>query len=112
MLDATNSAAAVRNGSAWMTGQRTAPLELLRRRQPTAYEFSTTGNVTIGQFSADRSNAYGDRGIIGNQYFIIASSSIPTDVERWKLQGWVAHRLLISNDLPYGHPYRQTIPLI
>ncbi len=112
LLHATTSSAYVRNGSGWMTGTRTAPVAMVRRARPTAYEFATTGTVSISQFSADRSNAYGDRGIIGNQYAIIACSAPLSDADRWKLQGWIAHLLLVPGDLPANHPYRSTLPTL
>jgi hypothetical protein len=77
LLHITDSAAAVRNGSAWMTGTKTAPLAMVKRSRPTSYEFATTATVSVSQFSADRSNVYGDRGIIGNQYVIVACSNQP-----------------------------------
>jgi hypothetical protein len=95
-----------------MTGTKTAPLAMVKRSRPTAYEFTTTAAVSISQFSADRSNAYGDRGIIGKQYFIVASDAIPSDADRWRLEGWIAHRLLVPGDLPAAHPYRSILPTV
>lgn len=112
LLHVSTSSASVRNGGGWMTGTKTAPLAMVKRSRPTAYEFTTTAAVSISQFSADRSNAYGDRGIIGKQYFILASDAIPSDADRWRLQGWIAHRLLVPGDLPANHPYRSTLPTV
>ena len=112
LLHVSTSSASVRNGGGWMTGTKTAPLAMVKRARPTAYEFTTTSAVNISQFSADRSNAYGDRGIIGNQYAIVACSAAPSDADRWRLQGWIAHLLLVPGDLPAAHPYRSILPTV
>lgn len=112
LLDTTGYASAtVRNGSGWFTGAATAPTAMTRRRQVTLFEFITTGATTIGQFSADRNGAYGDRGFIGNHYAVIACSGVLSNDNRYRLEGWLAHRLSIAGDLPAAHPYRSILPL-
>jgi len=112
LLHPSYSSASVRNGDGWMTGTRTAPVAMVKRNRPTSYEFATTASVSVSEFSADRTNFYGDRGIIGNQYAIVVCSALPSDADRWRLQGWIAHRLLVPGDLPADHPYRSTLPIL
>jgi hypothetical protein len=111
LLLGTSAAATVTGGSGWITGAATAPVAMTRRREVTLFEFVTTAAATIGQFSADRSNGFGDRGLIGNHYAVIACSGVLSSENRWKLEGWLAHRLSIAGDLPAAHPYRSILPL-
>lgn len=106
------SSASVRDGGGWVTGAKTAPVDMERQQKPAIYTFTPTGNTNISQFSADRSNPVEDRGLIGNHYAVVACSSVLSSEDRWKLDGYLAHRLSIVGDLPAAHPYRSILPTL
>jgi hypothetical protein len=100
----------VTGGSGWTNGASTAPLSMVKSASTSVYIFNTTGSVSIQQFSADRSNQFGNRGIIGNTCEIIAFTSTLADLDREKLEGYLAHKWGFAGSLPTGHPYKSAPP--
>jgi len=100
----------VTGGSGWTNGASTAPLSMVRSTSTSVYIFNTTGPVNIKQFSADRSNTYRNAGTIGNTCEIIAFDSTLADVDRQKLEGYLAHKWGFAASLPTGHPYKSAPP--
>jgi hypothetical protein len=110
LLSSSFSSSNVRNGSGWVNGTATAPLDMVKLTSVTAYEFNTLGNVSIGQFSADRSNSTGSRSLIGKTCEIIACSTVLSTTDRQKLEGYLAHKWGFAGNLPSGHPYKSIPP--
>jgi hypothetical protein len=98
----------VTGGSGWTNGASTAPLSMVKSSSTSVYIFNTTGSVSIKQFSADRQ--FSDRGIIGNTCEIIAFTSTLADLDREKLEGYLAHKWGFAGSLPTGHPYKSAPP--
>ena len=66
-----------------------------------------TGNytgLTVGSY--DNGNSGGS----ATQYEIIALSSEPSQEERQKLEGYLAHKWGLTANLPQDHPYKATAP--
>jgi hypothetical protein len=110
LLSSSFASSNITGGSGWVSGTAIAPLSMVKITSVTAYEFNTIGNVTIGQFSADRNNAYGSRSLIGKTCEIIACSSVLSTTDRQKLEGYLAHKWGFTADLPSGHPYKSLPP--
>ena len=106
----TFASSLVTGGSGWTNGASTAPLSMVKSASTSVYIFNTTGSVSIQQFSADRSNQFGNRGIIGNTCEIIAFTSTLADLDREKLEGYLAHKWGFAGSLPTGHPYKSAPP--
>ena len=54
-----------------------------------------------------------DNGNVGGsatQYEVVVLPTIPTDAEREKLEGYLAHKWGLSANLPDGHPYKNAAP--
>jgi hypothetical protein len=98
----------VTGGSGWTNGASTAPLSMVKSSSTSVYIFNTTGSVSIKQFSADRQIS--GRGIIGNTCEIIAFTSTLADLDREKLEGYLAHKWGFAGSLPTGHPYKSAPP--
>ena len=62
------------------------------------------GGITVGNF--DNANSGGS----ATQYEIIALSSEPSQEDRQKLEGYLAHKWGLTANLPQGHPYKETVP--
>jgi len=106
----TFASSLVTGGSGWTNGASTAPLSMVKSASTSVYIFNTTGSVSIKQFSADRSNQFGNRGIIGNTCEIIAFASTLAALDREKLEGYLAHKWGFAGSLPTGHPYKSAPP--
>ena len=66
-----------------------------------------TGNytgLTVGSY--DNGNSGGS----ATQYEIIALSSEPSQEDRQKLEGYLAHKWGLTANLPQDHPYKETAP--
>jgi hypothetical protein len=100
----------VTGGSGWTNGASTAPSSMVKSASTSVYIFNTTGSVSIQQFSADRSNQFGNRGIIGSTCEIIAFNSTLAALDREKLEGYLAHKWGFAGSLPTGHPYKSAPP--
>jgi hypothetical protein len=107
VIDSTFSSLSVRTGFAWKNGSSVTPTQITRNSSPSCYIFNTTGNVTIRNFSADRSLG---RGNIGKTCEIIAFSSVLPASDREKLEGYWAHKWGFVEDLPGDHPWLSTAP--
>ena len=62
------------------------------------------GGITVGNY--DNTNSGGS----ATQYEIIALSSEPSQEDRQKLEGYLAHKWGLTANLPQGHPYKETVP--
>ena len=62
------------------------------------------GGLTVGSYDG------GNSGGSATQYEIIALSSEPSQEERQKLEGYLAHKWGLTANLPEGHPYKVTAP--
>jgi hypothetical protein len=107
ILDTTYSSLSVRNGSAWKNGSSVSPSSITRSSSPSCYIFNTTGNVTIRYFSEDR---FYSRSTIGNTCEILALSSVLSDSDREKLEGYLAHKWGFVSSLPSTHLYLSIPP--
>ena len=71
---------------------------------PTSNASPIRGGLTVGSY--DSTNSGGN----ATQYEIIALSSEPSQEERQKLEGYLAHKWGLTANLPQGHPYKETAP--
>jgi hypothetical protein len=110
LLSPSFASSLVTGGSGWTNGASTAPSSIVKSASTSVYIFNTTGSVRIGQFSADRSNQYGNRGIIGNTCEIIALASTIANLDREKFEGYLAHKWGFAGSLPASHPYKSAPP--
>jgi len=51
-------------------------------------------------------------GFYGDMYFLLLLSGSLTSEEKEKLEGWMAHTFGYTAQLPAGHPYKSSAPLI
>ena len=71
---------------------------------PTSNASPISGGLTVGSY--DSTNSGGN----ATQYEIIALSSEPSQEDRQKLEGYLAHKWGLTANLPQGHPYKETVP--
>lgn len=85
--DGVSTMQAWTNGVSWGTGTRTAT-------SPTNGQLAFPYNAQAGQFGE-----------------IIILSTVLTTTERWKLEGYLAHKWGMRDLLPDGHPYKTKPPV-
>ena len=71
---------------------------------PTSNASPIRTGLTVGSY--DSTNSGGN----ATQYEIIALSSEPSQEDRQKLEGYLAHKWGLTANLPQGHPYKETVP--
>ncbi|MDB4559605.1 fibronectin type III domain-containing protein [Flavobacteriaceae bacterium] len=71
---------------------------------PTSNASPISGGLTVGSY--DSTNSGGN----ATQYEIIALSSEPSQEDRQKLEGYLAHKWGLTANLPQTHPYKETAP--
>jgi hypothetical protein len=71
---------------------------------PTSNASPIRTGLTVGSY--DSTNSGGN----ATQYEIIALSSEPSQEERQKLEGYLAHKWGLAANLPQDHPYKATAP--
>jgi hypothetical protein len=71
---------------------------------PTSNASPIRTGLTVGSY--DSTNSGGN----ATQYEIIALSSEPSQEERQKLEGYLAHKWGLTANLPQDHPYKATTP--
>ena len=71
---------------------------------PTSNASPIRTGLTVGSY--DSTNSGGN----ATQYEIIALSSEPSQEERQKLEGYLAHKWGLTANLPQDHPYKATAP--
>lgn len=70
-------------------------------------EISIGSSVTALIGDSDATSAYNAAGQLGE---IVFCTSLLSDSEREKLEGYLAHKWGLEGDLPSGHPYKNSAP--
>ena len=73
---------------------------------PSAGRGNPMSGITVGNF--DQTNQGGS----GIQYEIIALSAAPSQADREKIEGYLAHKWGLQANLPAGHTYKSAAPTI
>ena len=101
-------------GSVWVDGtsQTVAQSGFSTINSPHIWSYTPNGNTVktltngynMGSF--DNNNGHGS----ATHYEVVVLPTIPTDAEREKLEGYLAHKWGLSANLPDGHPYKNAAP--
>lgn len=99
------------NGVIRVNGESVGP-NTFRFLAPTIYSFVPLSTVFVGTVGADRSNAFGDRGFIGDYYEILLFHPAPAAEELEKIEGYLAWKWGVEANLDTTHPYKSSPPTL
>jgi hypothetical protein len=86
-----------------LTGGKNGLFDLSANASPNA----TTAPTWIGG-----GPTFPERRFAGEINEVIILSSVPTELNRQKIEGYLAHKWALSNELPVTHPYKNTPPYV